>query len=356
MFVLSIILAIAGLQPFDFFPKNEVSWLAGNGLRFGDYGQAYGTAPLEIEGAEQFTVELIASSFEGVRRSIDSLVSIESQTGTQFAIEIWTGDLVVAGWFRDRTSRTTVFTRLFCGGVFRSRNARVIVLTSGSQGFTVYVDGEAQRVFPNLILASRTFDGTLLLGQSAEGHQNWRGTIQGLLISERWLDAKAAHHDYEAWQKYDSARLVGRSQKECLFTFSERIRTAVQHEGNLCTDLTIPENFHPLRRRVLKLPTHEEITNISDIGLNLLGFLPLGCLFVWYLRLRGGFSIIRVVFITIMIGALSSLSIELLQVYLPSRDSSLLDLIINTLGTALGAAFGASSFPWLVRKQLLRQS
>ena len=38
-----------------------------------------------------------------------------------------------------------------------------------------------------------------------------------------------------------------------------------------------------------------------------------------------------------IIGATTSLMIELLQAYLPSRDSSLLDFINNVLGTGLGA-------------------
>jgi VanZ family protein len=38
--------------------------------------------------------------------------------------------------------------------------------------------------------------------------------------------------------------------------------------------------------------------------------------------------------------------IELLQVYLPSRDSSLLDVINNSVGTALGALIPPSIIRW----------
>ncbi len=50
-------------------------------------------------------------------------------------------------------------------------------------------------------------------------------------------------------------------------------------------------------------------------------------------------------------GLVISLSIELLQVYLPSRDSSLLDLIMNALGSVIGAIVGLTVSPHLIRNR-----
>jgi glycopeptide antibiotics resistance protein len=73
-----------------------------------------------------------------------------------------------------------------------------------------------------------------------------------------------------------------------------------------------------------------------DIFLNILGFIPLG----FFLAL--GIAEIRrqsrrqVFLLTLFTGFSTSLVIEGLQVYLPSRSSSMMDLLLNTLGTVVG--------------------
>jgi hypothetical protein len=82
-----------------------------------------------------------------------------------------------------------------------------------------------------------------------------------------------------------------------------------------------------------------------DMLLNLLGFMPFGALLMLLYGRR--LSIPQV----IAYGALLSLSIELLQVGIPRRHPSLMDLILNTVGTGLGAYF---SF-WAPARRLARR-
>lgn len=74
---------------------------------------------------------------------------------------------------------------------------------------------------------------------------------------------------------------------------------------------------------------------------NVLLYLPLGfCLLLWLnVRLRRGAAFV----VTVLIGSLLSLCIEVAQVYISIRVPSLADLTLNALGTALGAIIG---FGW----------
>jgi VanZ family protein len=81
-------------------------------------------------------------------------------------------------------------------------------------------------------------------------------------------------------------------------------------------------------------------SNIADWVLNLAGFVPFGFLLMagWGSRERRG-AVVSVLVVT-LIGCALSLSVELLQVFLPDRFSQLSDLVLNTAGTLVGALLG----------------
>jgi glycopeptide antibiotics resistance protein len=67
---------------------------------------------------------------------------------------------------------------------------------------------------------------------------------------------------------------------------------------------------------------------------NIVGFIPLGfCLQACFSQFR---HYRRSALVTVIVGFIVSLIIEVLQVLLPMRASGMMDLITNTLGTLLG--------------------
>ena len=92
---------------------------------------------------------------------------------------------------------------------------------------------------------------------------------------------------------------------------------------------------------------------LRDIVLNVIVYMPLGLVAVLALRRRRSRAFAASA--AIAFGFLLSVAMELLQVYLPSRDSSLLDVLTNTLGTAAGAGF-AICFEGGIRRLMERRA
>jgi glycopeptide antibiotics resistance protein len=67
---------------------------------------------------------------------------------------------------------------------------------------------------------------------------------------------------------------------------------------------------------------------------NIGGFVPLGFFLYAYLSLSERNKLPALV--TILFGCLLSLTVEIAQAYIPTRDSGMTDVITNTTGTALG--------------------
>lgn len=88
-------------------------------------------------------------------------------------------------------------------------------------------------------------------------------------------------------------------------------------------------------KHVLGIPDSQSFS-LSDVTLNLLGFMPLGFLIFLCLFKTERMPVRTCLLFAVAVGFAVSLAIEVTQVWLPGRDSSLLDLIANTVGTAIG--------------------
>ena len=109
----------------------------------------------------------------------------------------------------------------------------------------------------------------------------------------------------------------------------------------------IPPRLHALGRRFLQgsLATSTPSHSLTlDTVVNFIGFMPFGAALAIVLRPRAPR---RIILITLFIGFALSLTIELTQAWMPSRDSSLRDLLLNTAGAPLGA------WLWIVARQWL---
>jgi VanZ family protein len=94
---------------------------------------------------------------------------------------------------------------------------------------------------------------------------------------------------------------------------------------------------NPLPVLLLGWPAEWNRSILRDAILNIVIYAPLG--FAAALTFRRKHSRAMSAALAIVLGFLFSVSMELLQVYVPGRDSSLADVLTNTIGTAAGACF-----------------
>ena len=90
---------------------------------------------------------------------------------------------------------------------------------------------------------------------------------------------------------------------------------------------------------MLHLTGFSELGN-ADFLLNVVGFIPLGFTYFFRQYRVSRKPVWQSAAESVTMGVALSLAAELIQAWLPTRDSSMADLIANTAGALMGAAGG----------------
>jgi len=306
-----------------------------SGIRFDRYGEIYSPALWSASGTEEKVSLEVWLQGEANYSSFSPVVFLGDPLRTDnFVIAQSLSDLVVEGRFRD-SGNHVVTANLWMNEACRRGLPRFLTITSGTGGTTIYLDGAAANVYPDLSLTADNFSGRLLLGHAAQGQEAWSGEVLGLGLYRRTLTASEVSEHYQAWRESKAAELVKGSVG--VYAFDEHAGHLVHDLARTMPDLVIPEGFRVLHATPLEVPAKLTHSDLQDAVVNVLGFVPFGFLVAAYLQATTNYSRWITLLATILLGGVTSLAIELLQVYLPTRDSSLLDLINNCAGTALGA-------------------
>ena len=332
--LLCVILAL-GLWPFH-RPKNEVAWLGKeNGLRFGGYGTILSSGTFQMAGSQ----DEASSSLEiwlqpGLTSDSNTFLSFSTpQNPLQFTLHQYFSYLILNRENRGDQHRTEV---IGIDGVFNQIKPVFITITSGTQETAMYVDGALARAFPGFRLG-KDFTGQLVIGTSPVTAHSWPGQLRGLAIYHQELSAEHVLKHYETWTTHGVPELIGNEHIVALYLFNERAGSVVHNAFRPGVDLYIPQRFSLLHQVFLK-PFWKEYQPgwgyWIDLLLNVVAFIPLGFFFCSYWSAVR--PIIRPALAATVLGLAVSLTIEILQSYLPTRSSGTTDLFTNTLGTFLG--------------------
>jgi hypothetical protein len=345
-------LLVAGLWPFH-TPKNEVSWLSqGNGLLFGKYGSivSAGTFKANRLGEERScSLEIwLEPSRVDTSGTILAFYWPESRV-VPFALRQSLGDLVL--WRRNQ-DQPAKKASIYVDDVLNHLKPVFFTITSGKTGASIYADGTLVKKSRRFTFSDQDLTGQLIVGNAPATTHNWPGQVKALAIYHRELSAAEVAQHFADKTKGKQADLFNSEVVVASYLFNEGHGNVVHNQVDPSTDFFIPKRFFVLHEQLLERPWDEFRSDRhywEDVGINIAGFIPLGFFFRAYFSPIG--KIKRATWLTIALGLSVSLTIEVLQAFLPTRDSGVTDLITNTFGSALGAILCAWSMKhdWFVR-------
>jgi VanZ like protein/concanavalin A-like lectin/glucanase superfamily protein len=346
---IAAVLLTVGLWPFAFRLPNRVNWLKDRaGLSFQPDGIAYDPKAADWSGGgppnqpAAFTMELwLEPGHVPATDLFDILTIDDGGSPPEIMLFQWRTELLLR--VRDGASQRGS-REVGPSGVLTEQTRRFITVTVDPAGTSFYSNGSLLKYYPGFTLPNSQLNGRLILGNAAEGKHPWTGNLFGLAIFNRTLDASEVAQHYALWTNHQAGQLAAESGLAALYCFDEG-------NGQWANDLSIhrhrlliPERYEVLRKRVLELDPIG-MSDLDDIAVNILGFMPFGFIVYRYRRLAKpdgrGWNIAWAV----CAGATISLAIELTQAWLPNRSSSINDLITNTLGTFLGALLARKMQP-----------
>ena len=330
---------VVGLWPFH-APLNAVRWLTGgNGLLFGKHGSIVSAGPFQthtVQADNSCSLEIWLRPIRIDSRAGGIILAfyLPERRVVPFALRQFQGGLVLE--YESQGSSVTK-TEIYVGDLFSGLKPILVTITSGEAGTATYANGTLLKRVPNFAISNRDLKGQFVIGNAPRTAYSWSGELKGLAIYDHELSAAEVSQSFVDWTngvQTDSAKgqaVVAR------YRFDEGHGNVVRNEVDPSTNLLIPERFFVLDEQFLERPWDEFRPGWrywKDVAVNVVGFIPLGFFFYAY------FSQVRKAehpaALTIALGFAVSLTIEVLQAFLPTRDSGMTDLITNTFGTAVG--------------------
>jgi hypothetical protein len=349
-----LIVLIWGFWPFSFRSVNRINWLQNqNGLTIKPFGVVYGPANNQ-------TLNSVPEFGPHNSISIELFIKPDSDSNANFASLLYLFDSDQTEIFSlsqvksllnlsiTAESESTPKWR-WLKNVFIKEQKRLVTICSNSNNTTIYLDGKMAKNYPKYSLLSKRVLAPawcLVIGNTPSGKNPWKGEIYGLAIYKQFLSARRIHEHFRIWTRKSAKSLLNKKDIIAFYPMNEKKGRIIHNVIDNRFHLFIPYRFKILRQHFFQISRSDfklKFSTLKDIGINILGFIPLGYLF---LSQRVFLKIFRMslglcIGLTILCGLCISLFIETLQAYLPVRYSSLSDLIFNALGTGIGALLAA---------------
>jgi hypothetical protein len=335
-----------GLRPKGYHFSNDVTWLSKQpGIRFNGYGIVYTDPIKELSkaggiNANGFSIEIALKSAKYQKHGFNFLFAIhDGDDGKQLLIGQYRSSLIVMNGEDYDHSRKT--KRIAIKLAEELPIPQFVTITTEKDATSIYLDGRRVRRQRDLTLKIPEGENArLLLGNSVYGRHSWEGDVLGLAVYWHPLSEQDVEKHFKHWFKDGSFLFANKYEPALLYVFDEKKgERAIDHAGGNI-DFQIPSKMKILNKKVLSFSWRRLTFNaefFEDLIVNLMGFIPLGFfLNATFVKTGGAFQR-HGVLITVVFCFFASIFIEILQAWIPSRSSDVLDLMLNTLGGGLGA-------------------
>lgn len=341
---------VIGWWPLDPFPRNRVRWAGGSpGLDFQPPGVVVDDQllPWSPAGAEAgFTLELQLQPKEYPRGGTPHLLTVHDGELPSRLVLCQRKDQLI---LRVPDPTQPLGYREAAADIL-PRKPCLIAVTCSRAGTTFFADGRPVTRYPRFLVPPDSLRGRLLLGDSADGKHAWTGRLAGVAVIHRALDAAAVAARAKAWNARDAVTLAAEPRLAALYLLDEGRGDRVDDSSSAHHRLNLTETYVVPQRTMLEFPRDPAVLwrshYLQDTILNLLGFVPFGFLAFRYLGFLLPRRPARAALLALFAGSALTLTIELVQVWLPTRVSSGTDVILNILGTIVGIGVAAAFRRW----------
>lgn len=264
----------------------------------------------------------------------------QSDGSAAFYLGQWKSWLIVRS-FKQSAAEGRPYDEIGIPGSLAAGRTGVLTIVSGPHETAIYTDGQLAKNTPavRLLKDHETLNGHYLyIGNSPDLSCPWSGSVWAFAIyGKAWAPADVLERRGLGLGTRSPCP-SGPGIAVACYRFDSLEGEFIPDRSGSANDLWKPRHL-VFEKRLLGLPSGQ-FYSLADMALNLAGFIPLGFLLCLRLRGPGRHAAETCILFSVALGFAVSLMIEVIQVWLPGRDSSVLDLISNTAGAAIGAFLG----------------
>lgn len=316
-----------GLKPKGYRFINQTKYLThGNGIVFSNIGMIYSEKTLgEIGISDSLTI--LARIKPYWNRGAAQFLTIVDQNGAElFSVGQNRKHINIAVHITENSKPVQIYSRF----TFSTDSARTVAFGIGRESMWLESEKGKKTVcsLPSELPLNFLEKGRLVIGYNAYGANHWHGELYRLIIK----------HSYKTDSSADST-----VNPVADFTFAKSSGNLIKNQCSKPWDL-----INPVFPKVFKYHRPQSISSAFRLSqysnhhvsidqiINFLGFIPMGSVFMLFF-LSFTSTKIKALTLTFLTAVSTSTSIEMIQIFIPTRKSQMSDILLNITGACIGA-------------------